>query len=68
MPFTQPAEEQSSERSSTSSLSSVNEYESNTTANGDGLILNRGQKNIFEMIAAIKNVSDDSSDSDTDKK
>ncbi len=44
----------------------MNEYESNTTANGDGLILSKNQKNIFEMISAIKTVSLESSDSESD--
>lgn len=54
----------SSDRSS--SISSLNEYESNTTANGDGLIINKNQVNIFELIEKIKNSNKDSSDSDSD--
>lgn len=54
----------SSDRSS--SISSLNEYESNTTANGDGLIINKNQVNIFELIEKIKNSNKDSSDSDSE--
>ena len=39
------------------------ELQSNTTANGDGLILRRNQPNIFDMIAAIKNTQEKDSDS-----